>query len=126
MGLVDRLDPLQSTLDFLLPEPEARRVPLRGVGIGAGLEIVIPIGTAFPQLMLKCHRAMTAGGDLTVRVANRCETGGNTLLVEISDIRSRVADAHPAVNARNHIGPPDRTLAIELPLPDRRPSKIHV
>jgi hypothetical protein len=69
---------------------------------------------------------MTAGGELTVRVANRCESG-STLLVEISDICSSVADAHPVtVNARNHIGPPDRTLAIELPLPDRRPSKIHV
>jgi hypothetical protein len=40
MGLVDRLDPLQSALDLLLPEPEARRVPLRRVAIGAVLEIV--------------------------------------------------------------------------------------
>lgn len=40
MGLVDRLDPLQSALELLLPEPKARRVPLRRVGIGAVPEIV--------------------------------------------------------------------------------------
>lgn len=70
---------------------------------------------------------MTAGGELTVRVANRCETGGSILLLEISDIRSSVADAYPVpVKASNHIGPPDRTFAIDLPVSDRHPSKIHV
>lgn len=40
MGLVDRLDPLQSTLGLLLPEPELCCVPLRRIGIGAVLEMV--------------------------------------------------------------------------------------
>ena len=70
--------------------------------------------------MLKCHRAMTAGVELTVRVANRCETGGSTLLVQISDtgrgipdgvldnlFNPFVADAHrTTLNARNHVGRP--------------------
>ena len=89
---------------------------------------------------------MTAGGELTVRVANRGETGGSTLLLEISDTgrgisdgvldnifspfvttkpRGGVADAHRAtLNARNDVGRSGCTFAIEFP--DRRPSKIHV
>lgn len=35
---------------------------------------------------------MTAGGELTVRVANRCETGGSTLLVQISDTGRGIPD----------------------------------
>ena len=35
---------------------------------------------------------MTAGVELTVRVANRCETGGSTLLVQISDTGRRIPD----------------------------------
>ena len=37
---LDRLDPLQSTLGLLLPEPELCCVPLRRIGIGAVLEMV--------------------------------------------------------------------------------------
>jgi len=92
-----------------------------------------------------------------VRVANQCETGGSTRLLEISDTGRRipdgaldnifnpfvttkprgsgfglaisrsVADAHRAtLNARNHVGRPGCTFAIEFPVIDRRPSKIHV
>ena len=35
---------------------------------------------------------MTAGGELTVRVADLCEAGGSTLLVEISDTGSGIPD----------------------------------
>lgn len=35
---------------------------------------------------------MTAGVEPTVRVANRCETGGSTLLVQISDTGRGIPD----------------------------------
>lgn len=159
MGLVDVLDPLQSALELLLPERETRGVGLRQVGLEPTREIIgnsSQLEQLFHNLCLNALEAMTAGGELTVRVADLCEAGGSTLLVEISDtgrgipndlfdkifnpfvttksrgsglglaICSSVADAHRAVlSARNHIGRPGCTFAIEFPVPDRRPSKLH-
>jgi len=62
---------------------------------------------------------MTAGGDLTVRVANRRETSASTLLGQISVAGRVPSDGHL-------IGPPRFTFSIDIPFPDRPPSKIHV
>ena len=95
MGLVDLLDPLQSALELLLPEREARGVQLRRVGIEPVREIVgncSQLEQLFHNLCLNALEAMTAGGELTVRVADLCEAGGSTLLVEISDTGSGIPD----------------------------------
>ena len=74
---------------------------------------------------------MTAGGELTVRVVDLCEAGESSLLVEISGlgltICSPVADADRAIfTARKQIGRPGCVFAIEFPVPDRRPPKLHI
>ena len=95
MGLVDLLDPLQSALELLLPERETRGVQLRRVGIEPVREIVgncSQLEQLFHNLCLNALEAMTAGGELTVRVADLCEAGGSTLLVEISDTGSGIPD----------------------------------
>lgn len=74
---------------------------------------------------------MTAGGELTVRVADLCEAGESSLLAEISGlgltICSPVADADRAIlTARKQIGRPGCAFAIEFPVPDRRPPKLHI
>jgi signal transduction histidine kinase len=97
---------------------------------------------------------MGEGGELTVRVADLREAGGNYLLVEISDTgpgvppdlldkffnpfvnsKSRgsglglaicsIADAHRAtLRVRNHVDRPGCTFTVEFPVSDERPANI--
>ena len=95
MRLVDLLDPLRSALELLLPEREARGVQLRRVGVESVPKIEgndSLLEQLFYNLCLNAIEAMTAGGELTVRVADLCEAGGSTLLVEISDTGCGIPD----------------------------------
>ena len=97
MGLVDLLDPLQSTLRVLPAERTTRGVHSRRVGrepVRAIIDNSSQFEQLFHHLCLNALEAMTAGGELTVRVVDLCNAGGSPLLVEFS-------------------------------VPDRRPSKLH-
>jgi PAS domain S-box-containing protein len=88
MRLVNISGPLEDTLETLRPRLEEHRIQLRRVADGVPRPI---LGNApqleqlFLNLCLNAIEAMEPGGELTVRVADLCEAGGTTLLVEISD-----------------------------------------
>jgi len=97
MGLVDLLDPLLSTPGLLTVERTTRGL-LSG---GVEREPVRPIidnSSQFQQLFhhlcLNALEAMTAGGELTVRVVDLCKAGGSTLLVEFSVPDRRPSKLH--------------------------------
>jgi PAS domain S-box-containing protein len=88
MAPVDVTDPIQSTLELLKPEMEARNIKLRRVGAVSSSPIAgnaSQMEQLFHNLCLNAIEAMSQGGELTVRVADLREAGGNYLLVEISD-----------------------------------------
>ena len=85
---LDIADPIGATLDLLGPDLRARGIRLRRVGEGPYRLIsgnVSKLEQLFHNLCLNALEAMSEGGELTVRVADLCEAGGNSLLVEISD-----------------------------------------
>lgn len=88
MVLIDVMDPIEATLELLQPNIQGRGVRLRRVGEGPYRQI-FGNGSQLEQLIhnlcLNAIEAMSEGGELTVRVADLREAGGNSLLVEISD-----------------------------------------
>jgi PAS domain S-box-containing protein len=85
---MDLADPIGATLDLLGPDLRARGVSLRRVGEGPYRQIsgnASKLEQLFHNLCLNALEAMSEGGELTVRVADLREAGGNSLLVEISD-----------------------------------------
>jgi PAS domain S-box-containing protein len=88
MAPIDVGDPMEATLDLLQPEMRARGVALRRVGEGPYRQVhgnASQLEQLFHNLCLNALEAMSQGGELTVRVADLREAGGNSLLVEISD-----------------------------------------
>lgn len=96
MAALDVLDPIQSTLELLQPEMEARKVRLRRVGgeepIGQIAGNASQLEQLFHNLCLNAVEAMSQGGELTVRVVDLREGGGNSLLVEVSDTGPGIPD----------------------------------
>jgi PAS domain S-box-containing protein len=88
MDVLDVREPLQTALDLLEPQREARGVRLRQVADGPPRAILgnaSQLEQLFHNLCLNAIEAMEEGGELTVRVADLSAAGGSTLLVEVSD-----------------------------------------
>jgi PAS domain S-box-containing protein len=88
MEMVDISKPIEDTIETLRPRLEEHRVQLRRVADGAPRPIrgnTSQLEQLFLNLCLNAIEAMDPGGELTVRIADLCEGGGTTLLVEISD-----------------------------------------
>jgi PAS domain S-box-containing protein len=88
MELVKVSGPLEDTIETLRPRLEEHRIQLRWVADGVPRDILgnaSQLEQLFLNLCLNAIEAMEPGGELTVRVADLCEAGGTTLLVEISD-----------------------------------------
>jgi PAS domain S-box-containing protein len=85
---VDVMDPIEAALELLGPEFEARRIRVRRVG-PPSIPTIPGNASQMEQLIhnlcLNSLEAMSEGGELTVRVADLREAGGNYLLIEISD-----------------------------------------
>src|SRR5262245_42633591 len=95
MEMVDVSGALRDTLETLHAEMEDRQICLRLVG-EATRRPVLGNGSQLQQLFLNlclnAIQAMEPGGELTVRVADLSEGGGNTLLVEVADSGPGIAD----------------------------------
>jgi PAS domain S-box-containing protein len=88
MGPVDVTESIRHILEVIRPQLEERQIRLRQVADGAPRPILgnaSQLEQLFLNLCLNAVEAMGPGGELTLRVADLCEGGGTTLLVEVSD-----------------------------------------
>ena len=95
MEPVDISEPLGHTLELVRPRLEQRQIRLRQVADGAPRAVLgnaSQLEQLFLNLCLNAIEAMEPGGELTVRVADLCEGGGTTLLVEVSDTGSGIPE----------------------------------
>jgi PAS domain S-box-containing protein len=95
MEPVDVTVPLRDTLELLQPRLEEGRIALRRVGEDTPRQVLgnaSQLEQLFLNLCLNALEAMDPGGELTVRVADLCEGGGSTLLVEVSDTGGGIPD----------------------------------
>ncbi len=95
MQTVDIAGPLRDTLETLHAQMEDRQIRLRQVGDEArrpGLGNASQLQQLSLNLCLNATQAMEPGGELTVRVADLSDGGGNTLIVEVADTGSGIPD----------------------------------
>ena len=95
MEPVDVSVALDHTFDLLRAQMEERGIRLRYVADGAPRRVLgnaSQLEQLFSNLCLNAIEAMELGGELTVRLADLSEGGGTTLLVEVSDTGTGVAD----------------------------------
>jgi PAS domain S-box-containing protein len=95
MEMVDVSGTLRDTLETLHAEMEDRQIRLRLVGEATRRPVLgnaSQLQQLFLNLCLNAIQAMEPGGELTVRVADLSEGGGNTLLVEVADSGPGIAD----------------------------------
>jgi two-component system, NtrC family, sensor kinase len=95
MEMVDVSGALRDTLETLHAEMEDRQIRLRLVGEATRRPVLgnaSQLQQLFLNLCLNAIQAMEPGGELTVRVADLSEGGGNTLLVEVADSGPGIAD----------------------------------
>jgi PAS domain S-box-containing protein len=95
MEMVDVSGALRDTLETLHAEMDDRQIRLRLVGEATRRPVLgnaSQLQQLFLNLCLNAIQAMEPGGELTVRVADLSEGGGNTLLVEVADSGPGIAD----------------------------------
>jgi two-component system nitrogen regulation sensor histidine kinase GlnL len=95
MEMVDVSGALRDTLETLHAEMEDRQIRLRLIGEATRRPVLgnaSQLQQLFLNLCLNAVQAMEPGGELTVRVADLSEGGGNTLLVEVADSGPGIAD----------------------------------
>lgn len=95
MQTVDVSEPLRDTLETLHAQMEDRQIRLRQVGEAAHPMVhgnSSQLRQLFLNLCLNAIQAMEPGGELTVRVADLSEGGGNALIVEVADTGPGIPD----------------------------------
>jgi PAS domain S-box-containing protein len=95
MEMVDVSGAVRDTLETLHAEMDDRQIRLRLVGEATRRPVLgnlSQLQQLFLNLCLNAIQAMDPGGELTVRVADLSEGGGNTLLVEVADSGPGIAD----------------------------------
>ncbi len=95
MQTMDISTPLRDTLETLHAQMEDRKIRLRQVGEMAHRMVLgnpSQLQQLFLNLCLNAIQAMEPGGELTVRVSDLSEGGGNTLIVEVADTGPGIPD----------------------------------
>jgi PAS domain S-box-containing protein len=95
MEMVDVSGAVRDTLETLHAQMDDRQIRLRLVGEATRRPVLgnlSQLQQLFLNLCLNAIQAMDPGGELTVRVADLSEGGGNTLLVEVADSGPGIAD----------------------------------
>ena len=92
---VDVAEPLQATIELLRGQMEQRQIRLRYVADGPTRPVLgdaSQLEQLFLNVCLNALEAMETGGELTIRLADLCAAGGTTLLVEVSDTGTGIAE----------------------------------
>jgi PAS domain S-box-containing protein len=95
MEPVHVLEPLRQALELLRPQLEAQQVRVREVADGRPRPVLgnsSQLAQLFINLCLNAVEAMGPDGELTLRVADLSDGGGTTLLVEVSDTGTGIAE----------------------------------